>query len=968
MQRCVKSPSRGPLATALAFLICLAGRAAAQEQVIGPAPSTSRAHGTLQLAPDEDPRSHLALGSLVVPMLRRRVALVLEDPPDASADGGVRTLRDDAKRLPVQPAGLPANVPVNDPTGQVYGTGNTQMEPALAVNGDTLVCGFTDSQGFYAGGSLSGYAFSMNGGTTWTDGGSMPNAGSVPPDLVFGDPVVLTDGAGRWYYLSTYDFGDGTTGPGSGSIGVVLHHGRFVGSSMLWTGPQVVAGSIGAILDSPHMAIDPDRDRLYVTYTRILPYPQGWGQVEVVTLGSGGTSALHQVVVQVEISQQNNAGSRVAVGPDGEVHCAWESGLLGGLGQGPAQQKIARSLDLGASFAPPVVAATVIESWFSAPPGANREEFSVEYPSLAVDRSDGPDRGRVYVAWHDAVQVDFYGSLVQVSETTASNETPETAQVLPSNRHLQINGSFSTADGNDYYRFTGYAGDHVRMFLQPNAPILASVRLRCENPGGAGADTILAASSRGMSDPVFFLFTLPITGNYYVQCERRGGSGSYTGYLRRSATVLPSVAIDHRDAVIVSSPDGVSGWTPKLRVNDDSGYTDQAFPEVVVDGCGGVHVSWYDRRFDVRCRARADFMLASSFDGGATFGPNARATSVSSSWQISADAIPNFGDYFLPAADARGLYLAWADGRLGDPDVRMSPLRIDIGVQVPDTLRAIVTQPLGLEVRVDNPGAFDARFEVEIKSSCPQLADTSCTFDPLPAGADTVCTYDAIIGSWIYTAQPCTLFVEVRSSGSACVAKRRVLLLNDQVGVVLADFAATPASGAVHMQWRTERGTTFDVERADAAAGPYVRLTAEPLLADARGRCEFTDDTAGTGRRFYRLIGRAADGTLQSFGPYAVESQPPRRLVLHGGVPNPFNPSTQIRFELPRPALVTLRVHDAAGRLVAEILRHEARPAGLHAVGWDGRDLRGVPQPSGIYFAVLDVAGERRTSRLVLIR
>jgi hypothetical protein len=74
-----------------------------------------------------------------------------------------------------------ANIRVNDPTGQVPYTGNTQMEPTVAANGDTLVCAFTDSQGFFGSGTLTGYAISFNGGQTWYDAGSLPRMDRAIP-------------------------------------------------------------------------------------------------------------------------------------------------------------------------------------------------------------------------------------------------------------------------------------------------------------------------------------------------------------------------------------------------------------------------------------------------------------------------------------------------------------------------------------------------------------------------------------------------------------------------------------------------------------------------------------------------------------------------------------------------------------------------------------------------------------------
>ena len=91
-----------------------------------------------------------------------------------------------------------------------------------------------------------------------------------------------------------------------------------------------------------------------------------------------------------------------------------------------------------------------------------------------------------------------------------------------------------------------------------------------------------------------------------------------------------------------------------------------------------------------------------------------------------------------------------------------------------------------------------------------------------------------------------------------------------------------------------------------------------------------------------------------------------RQLAL-GNFPDPFNPATQIRYELPHPGRVTLRIHDLSGRLVRELLRSEAHAVGSHTVQWDGRDSAGRNVASGTYFCRLEIDGATLTDKMVLI-
>jgi subtilisin family serine protease len=93
----------------------------------------------------------------------------------------------------------------------------------------------------------------------------------------------------------------------------------------------------------------------------------------------------------------------------------------------------------------------------------------------------------------------------------------------------------------------------------------------------------------------------------------------------------------------------------------------------------------------------------------------------------------------------------------------------------------------------------------------------------------------------------------------------------------------------------------------------------------------------------------------------------PRVFAFAGAVPNPFNPSTELHFSLPRPADVSLRLYDVSGRLV-RVLHEGALPAGDHHRRWDGRDDGGRAVASGAYYARLVTPEGPITKSLALVR
>lgn len=83
--------------------------------------------------------------------------------------------------------------------------------------------------------------------------------------------------------------------------------------------------------------------------------------------------------------------------------------------------------------------------------------------------------------------------------------------------------------------------------------------------------------------------------------------------------------------------------------------------------------------------------------------------------------------------------------------------------------------------------------------------------------------------------------------------------------------------------------------------------------------------------------------------------------------PNPFNPATEIRGELPVATRVLLVVYDVRGRAVRTLV-DGLREAGPFSEAWDGRDDGGRALPSGAYFARLSAGGHESVLKLLLAR
>ena len=93
----------------------------------------------------------------------------------------------------------------------------------------------------------------------------------------------------------------------------------------------------------------------------------------------------------------------------------------------------------------------------------------------------------------------------------------------------------------------------------------------------------------------------------------------------------------------------------------------------------------------------------------------------------------------------------------------------------------------------------------------------------------------------------------------------------------------------------------------------------------------------------------------------------PRSFDLFQNHPNPFNSETQIAFHLPRTEHLSLEIFSLTGQSVATLMEG-VYPAGRYQIPWDGRDDRGNPAGSGIFFYRLTTETLQSTRTMVLIK
>jgi hypothetical protein len=93
----------------------------------------------------------------------------------------------------------------------------------------------------------------------------------------------------------------------------------------------------------------------------------------------------------------------------------------------------------------------------------------------------------------------------------------------------------------------------------------------------------------------------------------------------------------------------------------------------------------------------------------------------------------------------------------------------------------------------------------------------------------------------------------------------------------------------------------------------------------------------------------------------------PKAYALRQNVPNPFNPSTTIYFDLPRDSQVELKIYDVKGRVV-KVLVNERMNAGRQGVVWDGNSRNGERVASGVYFYGIKAGDFTATRRMTVLK
>jgi len=244
-------------------------------------------------------------------------------------------------------------------------------------------------------------------------------------------------------------------------------------------------------------------------------------------------------------------------------------------------------------------------------------------------------------------------------------------------------------------------------------------------------------------------------------------------------------------------------------------------------------------------------------------------------------------------------------------------------------------------------------------------------------GAYPVVLYVANINGWSRDTTEAVISAPIPASVSLWPGQRVVPLRESSATLSLyVEPADVPFDlGSLRPETATLRAAGMG-ETDSIAADPSAEPTAGDVNHDGVPDAAVTFRVADLRRLFTSVVGmREVGARLELFttsGEFVrgdvslqVLGAPGKEIAVG---PNPFNPTGWIRFEVEERQLVRVRLFDVAGRLVRTLLEQRAGTPGPRAVLLDGRDARGQPLASGVYFYRVERGSRVDRGRVTILK
>ncbi|KAA3608460.1 MAG: T9SS C-terminal target domain-containing protein [Calditrichaeota bacterium] len=199
---------------------------------------------------------------------------------------------------------------------------------------------------------------------------------------------------------------------------------------------------------------------------------------------------------------------------------------------------------------------------------------------------------------------------------------------------------------------------------------------------------------------------------------------------------------------------------------------------------------------------------------------------------------------------------------------------------------------------------------------------------------------------------------------------------DNSLPVELSTFEAEPELDKVTLLWVTKSETEnygFNVYKRLSEEDEWSKMNDEIIAGQgntsSETRYEFVDYSVQSGDVYsYQLESVSFSGVVKVEEVVEIEVPIPDKFVLFNNYPNPFNPVTNLKFQLPQQSKVSLTVYDITGKVVKTILNSSVYDVGQHVVSWDGTNLNGTKVSSGMYVYRFSAGKYSKIGRMILVK
>ena len=285
--------------------------------------------------------------------------------------------------------------------------------------------------------------------------------------------------------------------------------------------------------------------------------------------------------------------------------------------------------------------------------------------------------------------------------------------------------------------------------------------------------------------------------------------------------------------------------------------------------------------------------------------------------------------------------------------------------------KSLIIDVMGVFELAENPGGSWA-------ATARAIADGSGVVAPTPIyvrleAGQAIGNYSNQVWVSYNLPQPYTAYKIVPVSGE---------VTDPTLPVELSHFSATmTAQNYVQLTWVSQMETNlmgYNVYRSDSddlsSAAKISDLIGATNTSNAQTYIFYDMELDQEGTHYYWLQNVEMDGSSGFHGPASVfftvggnggAPAIPKFTRLENAYPNPFNPSTTIRYQLKDPGHVKIGIYNTRGQLLQSFERNHS-DAGHYGFIWNGCDSSGRELPSGVYLYRMSCGRYSETKKMVL--